>query len=130
MKFRIEEAKGTIAGMQMEKEKYQFERIKFEMDSESDSQEGSKEQIMTQLEHRLREANDSYRWLNNMIKDGPPPEMSLPNMNVDGGRGAMWQNHIDELHELLKEKQNLENEIRGDIRSLQSKLSGESSRLP
>ena len=61
MKFRIEEAKGTIAGMQMEKEKYQFERIKFEMDSESDSQEGSKEQIMTQLEHRLREANDSYR---------------------------------------------------------------------
>ena len=65
-----------------------------------------------------------------MIKDGPPPEMSLPNMNVDGGRGAMWQNHIDELHELLKEKQNLENEIRGDIRSLQSKLSGESSRLP
>jgi len=130
MKFRIEEAKGTIAGMQMEKEKYQFERIKFEMDSESDSQEGSKEQIMTQLEHRLREANDSYRRLNNLIKDGPPTEMSLPNMSVEGGRGAMWQNQIDELHELLKEKQNLENEIRGDIRSLQSKLSGESSRLP
>ena len=29
MKFRIEEAKGSIAGMQMEKEKYQFERVKF-----------------------------------------------------------------------------------------------------
>jgi len=29
IKFRIEEAKGGIAGMQMEKEKYSFERVKF-----------------------------------------------------------------------------------------------------
>jgi hypothetical protein len=46
MKFRIEEAKGAIAGMQMEKEKLTFERVKFELEAESDVEDGNKEHVM------------------------------------------------------------------------------------
>ncbi len=46
MKFRIEEAKGAIAGMQMEKEKLAFEKVKFEVEAESDLEDGNKEFVM------------------------------------------------------------------------------------
>lgn len=57
--------------MIMEKEKLQFDKIRIELEQETDFEESTKETILKSLEIRLKEANDAYRNLNNMIKEGP-----------------------------------------------------------
>lgn len=124
MKFRIEEAKGAIAGMQMEKEKLGFERVKFEFEAESDTEDGNKEHVLRQLDLRLREANESYRNLGQMIKDGPPQALSEASFKrIDSSQQR--EDRIDELRGLLRDKQELETGVKQDIRSLTSKLQGE-----
>ncbi len=76
-KFRIEEAKGAIAGMVMEKEKLEFDRIKYSLHGETDAEDSNKEFTMRQLEHRLNEANDATRRLNDQIKAGPPKAIEI-----------------------------------------------------
>ena len=80
LKFRIEEARGAIAGMIMEKEKLQFDWIRLDLEAETDFEEGTKETILKQLDIRLKEANEAYRNLNNMIKEGPSSKIDLGNV--------------------------------------------------
>ena len=86
--------------MIMEKEKLQFDRIKLELDEETGSEDQSKESIMRQLDLRLKEANDSYVRLNNLIKEGPLSQFDLSSIQrIDAREDRV--SRIDELQEIL-----------------------------
>lgn len=46
--------------MIMEKEKLQFDKIRIELEQETDFEESTKETILKSLEIRLKEANEAY----------------------------------------------------------------------
>lgn len=98
----------------MEKEKLQFDRIKLELDEETGSEDQSKESIMRQLDLRLKEANDSYVRLNNLIKEGPSSQFDLSSIQrIDAREDRV--SRIDELQEILAQKQDLESQTKAEI---------------
>lgn len=100
--------------MIMEKEKLQFDRIKLELDEETGSEDQSKESIMRQLDLRLKEANDSYVRLNNLIKEGPSSQFDLSSIQrIDAREDRV--SRIDELQEILAQKQDLESQTKAEI---------------
>ena len=55
----------------MEIEKMQFDKLKSSLENESSASDIGKEQIMQQLEQRLREANEAYLNMNDLMQEGP-----------------------------------------------------------
>ena len=55
---------------------------------------------MKQLDTRLKEANEAYRNLNNMIKDGPSSKIDLGNVQGVDAREERAE-RVQELEEIL-----------------------------
>ena len=49
----------------------QFDKLKSSLENESSASDIGKEQIMQQLEQRLREANEAYLNMNDLMQEGP-----------------------------------------------------------
>lgn len=84
----------------MEKEKLQFDTIRLELESETDFEESTKETILKQLDVWLKEANDAYRNLNNMIKDGPSSQIEVGNIQGVDAKEERTE-RIQELEDIL-----------------------------
>lgn len=64
-----------------------------------------------------------------MIKDGPSSKIDLGNVQGVDAREERAE-RVQELEEILGQKQELEQQTKGEIRALQQKLAAEKARLP